>query len=278
MNDHIFEHLRTTVSKLKNPDKFCVLMFDEISLQPALQYSKQLDFVEGFVDLGGGFRKNRFADHAVVFMIKGIRSGWKQPVFFFDFVKVQLLLIGLKVVAPIGDQGSTNRAAINTLLSDTRAECLRSGGGGRCRYFGYEQFYYLHFTQHGKEKVASWSHILQLYRIDQQQGLYRQCYKLTDEHVLPHKIRKMKVKIATQVFSHTVVGAMRSRTCYSPFVPKDSLYFFFFIILDPSANDTADLLLFFDMLFDSFNGSQVKSSIGKRLRCMVKHNSDHFQF
>ncbi|XP_025836406.1 uncharacterized protein LOC112906459 [Agrilus planipennis] len=200
-NDHIFEHLRTTVSKLKNPVKFCVLMFDELFLQPALQYSKRLDFVEGFVDLGGGFHKNRFADHAVVFMIKCIRSGIYQlsryqhsPECLRSGEQCRYLgyIIDGEEVVPIFDPPHLLKGIRNSLLTKD-----------------------IHFTQDGKEKVAIWSHILQLYRIDQ--GLYKQCNKLTNEHVLPHKIRKMKVKIATQVFSHTVAAAMRTRICYSPF-------------------------------------------------------------
>nr|CAI5821803.1 unnamed protein product [Callosobruchus analis] len=50
----------------------------------------------------------------------------------------------------------------------------------------------------GQTKVASWSHILELYRMDQQMGRFSQLHKLTDLHVLPQKIKKMKVKYCTQ--------------------------------------------------------------------------------
>nr|CAI5831904.1 unnamed protein product [Callosobruchus analis] len=43
----------------------------------------------------------------------------------------------------------------------------------------------LHFIEEGKEKVASWSHIMDLYRIDKEMGKFSQFTKLTDEHVVP---------------------------------------------------------------------------------------------
>jgi hypothetical protein len=57
----------------------------------------------------------------------------------------------------------------------------------------------LHFVQHGKKKVSSWSHVLQLYQLDKSRSVYNQFVKLTDEHVIPEKNRKMKVKNYKQV-------------------------------------------------------------------------------
>lgn len=48
----------------------------------------------------------------------------------------------------------------------------------------------LHFTQDGVRKVASWLHVLHLYRIEQAHGKYSLVPDLTDEHVLPQKIKK----------------------------------------------------------------------------------------
>jgi hypothetical protein len=52
----------------------------------------------------------------------------------------------------------------------------------------------LHFVQEGVEKVASWSHIERLYEVDKKQGVYSQFTKLTDEHVIPSKIKKNEGK------------------------------------------------------------------------------------
>lgn len=53
-------------------------MFDEIALQTGLQYNYKLNCVDGFIDLGGADRRAKFADHALVFLIKGI---WLFPLF-----------------------------------------------------------------------------------------------------------------------------------------------------------------------------------------------------
>lgn len=83
INKHVFHHLKTRVAKLKEIDKYCSLIFDEISLEPGVQYNKQLDCIEGIVDYGTDHREIKFADHALVFMIRGLFKKWKQPICFF---------------------------------------------------------------------------------------------------------------------------------------------------------------------------------------------------
>nr|CAD7463923.1 unnamed protein product [Timema tahoe] len=48
--------------------------------------------------------------------------------------------------------------------------------------------------------------------------------------------------------------------------------------LAPAAEDTADLLLFMDHLFDSVNGSSAVPIKGNNLRCAVTIKSDHEEF
>jgi hypothetical protein len=47
------------------------------------------------------------------------------------------------------------------------------------------------------------------------------------------------------------------------------------LYLAPEASSTADLLLFFDRLFDSVNGSASSGQPGKELRRLVTETSDH---
>jgi hypothetical protein len=133
INEHIFEQLQKTVGKLNVRDKYCVLMFDEVALDCGLQYNGGLDCIDGLVDLGGSERRANYADHALVFMVKGIYKNWKQPVCFTfcehttptaalailikDVVR-HVRQTGLHVVASISDQGSTNAAAIKALLNE----------------------------------------------------------------------------------------------------------------------------------------------------------------
>jgi hypothetical protein len=139
INQPIFSHLKDRVSKLKSIDKNCVLMFDEIALCPGLQYNIKTDSVDGFVDFGGANRRLAFADHALVFIVKGIHRKWKQTVCFTfcegttataELVNIlkqvirQIRDCGLRILCTISDQGATNQAAINKLLSETNAYFL----------------------------------------------------------------------------------------------------------------------------------------------------------
>lgn len=45
-----------------------------------------------------------------------------------------------------------------------------------------------------------------------------------------------------------------------------------------AAEGTADFLLLFDKLFDSFNGSTIKPEHGETLRCAISKGSEHHKF
>ncbi|KAH1021728.1 hypothetical protein HUJ04_011212 [Dendroctonus ponderosae] len=183
-------------------------MFDEIALQLGLQYNYKLDC--GFVDLGGADRRPKFADHALVFLLKGIRKKWKQPICFtfcegttqiadlINLIKSVVCKVcetGLSIVATVSDQGATNAAAIRSLIQDTQRLCIRKGVDNR--------------YQDGVRKVASWDHLVQLYRMDSNFANFSLICKLTDEHVLASKLKKMSVKHCTQEFSKTVASVMK---------------------------------------------------------------------
>jgi hypothetical protein len=81
INIHILNTLKKQVEKLPEIDRTCALLFDEISLQPFLQYNKKYDALDGFENYGAE-RKLKLADHAMVFMVKGLATKWKQPLMY----------------------------------------------------------------------------------------------------------------------------------------------------------------------------------------------------
>jgi hypothetical protein len=120
INESIFNHMKKRVSDMETIEKLCVLMFDEISLSPGLEYNSRTDSVEGFVDSGGSDRRLAFADHALTCMVKGIYKKWDQSVCFTfcerttstnQLSKIlkelirQLRSYGLIVLGKISDQG-----------------------------------------------------------------------------------------------------------------------------------------------------------------------------
>lgn len=137
---HIFKNLETVSENMNLQDKVCVLLFDEISISPNLIYKKNSDYIEGFEDLGDGLRKPIIADHACVFMLRGLKTKWKQPIGFLfcqstvkshDLVVVLKKIInlvlksGLELVGTVCDQASTNVSAINILRRETQEKCDR---------------------------------------------------------------------------------------------------------------------------------------------------------
>lgn len=77
LGTEMLHKLSNRVSKMKEIDRVCSLIFDELVLDRAN------DKVIGYVDLGPFGRKNIIANHALVFMVSGLHKLWKQPVAFF---------------------------------------------------------------------------------------------------------------------------------------------------------------------------------------------------
>ena len=107
-------------------DKVCVLMWDEVSLKMHLQYCYQKRTVIGFENWGMN-RTRKYADHALVFMLRGIKTGWKIPLAYNFFsaqtthdqltkcikeVMTAVTKAGYKIAATVCGQGSSNMRAI----------------------------------------------------------------------------------------------------------------------------------------------------------------------
>lgn len=127
--------LKENVKSLKPQHRFCSILFDEVSLSASLHYNSNEGIIYGFEENSSG-RTQQFADHSLVFMVKGIVKNFKQPI-CYTFCKSttnrndlahQIREVikavhstGLKVISTICDQGATNSAAINILMNDTKA-------------------------------------------------------------------------------------------------------------------------------------------------------------
>jgi hypothetical protein len=58
-------------------------MFGEMSIRESLHFNQKFDCIEGFEDCGSQSRTCNIANHALVFMICGLRRKWKQPVAYY---------------------------------------------------------------------------------------------------------------------------------------------------------------------------------------------------
>lgn len=130
----IAKYLKQIVKDIKDErEKYVALIWDEISLQPAVFYNRRQDKIIGFEDWGMR-RTRKIADHAIAFYLRCLKSGNKMPLGYgfcesttktyqlIRCVKEWLFNIsasGLVPVAIICDQGGSNIATINSFIDET---------------------------------------------------------------------------------------------------------------------------------------------------------------
>jgi len=244
LSDCVFKNLEEKVTTFTDyREKYCVLLFDELKLSAGLHYNASTDTVEGLVD--NGFERNiNIADHAQVWLLKGIygQRPWKQPLLYtfcqgtssseniirmYKEIVQRCYDIGLIIIASICHQGSTNVKAINTMIFDSKRHAkaelkddiiiindikiiplydpphlfktFRNNFLTKdCKYISEDKIM----------RIAKWSHIVDTYIIDKSRGSNGFLEKINDCHVLSQKIKKMKVRYCTQVFSNTYAKTM----------------------------------------------------------------------
>ena len=140
-NEALFDNLKAKVKGLKQQEKLCVLMFDEISIEPHISLNTHSKEFEGFEDFGEK-KSEKIADRALVFMIKGIKREWKQPLLYtfssgpvktIDLARIIKQVVkqcqdaGLKIIASVSDQGTNNQAVINFLMKSSIGTYVQIG-------------------------------------------------------------------------------------------------------------------------------------------------------
>jgi hypothetical protein len=131
LNEEVLAHLRSVVNNFQcEEEKYCALLFDEMSIKPHLSYDSSQDKILGYVDHGHQGQQGILAKQALVFMVRGLRTKWKQPLcFYFSHgatpatvlvglikeVLAALKSMGLKTVATICDMGASNVKALHLL-------------------------------------------------------------------------------------------------------------------------------------------------------------------
>ncbi|CAK1584401.1 unnamed protein product [Parnassius mnemosyne] len=298
LNPLIFEHISNTTKKWDTKQKLCTIVFDEVSLTPHLTFNEKDDIINGFVDIAGE-RKLKYCDHALVFMLRGICSPWRQSVAFYfcegtvsaaelqcilKQIVPQVIRTGLIPLGLVCDQGSTFRTAIRRLREDTirrrNIQGVHDDGSVNIADHDLSIFFdpphllkglrnnFLNKDIIWEEKTASWKDIEFIFDLDSKLGHTRALPKLTAHHVDRQKIKKMKVSVAAQVFSARTAAMLKYTNALNYFHTANS---------DATMATTAEVVEFFDTLFDSVNGYPGGVQRGK-LRRAVKQNSQHHTF
>ena len=273
--------LKQRVQVMSESAKICTLIMDEMSLKSHLFYDISSDSIIGFESFGEGKTSNLVANSALVLMARGILSNWKQPVAFFtvneacnseklkdivDEALLQLELIGLKVVALVSDQGSNFLKFYETMRVTEDKPYLEMHGK---QYFTiFDPPHLLKSIRNNlmkyqflfDGKTATWSDIKAFFKKEQTLAI-RTAPKLTHRHISPPPFGKMKVKLATQVFSHSVSAGIYTYTTLGG--------------LHAEAIGTAQLLAKFDKIFDCCNSLSFKD--GKICRRPLTASSPHLK-
>ena len=209
-------------------ERHVVVSFDEMQVRPRLTYHPGQDRFEGFEDLGELGRTERPADHALVFMARGLKAKWKQPIGYFlscgptparvlqvllHSAVQQLREAGFVVTASVCDMGTPNQDLYRKL--GVTADCPSFLVDGVPVAALHDVPHLIKCVRNGllKHDVAvdgqelSWRHITVFYEEDKDRPI-RSAPKLIKAHLQPDAFKKMKVKLATQIFSRSTAAGM----------------------------------------------------------------------
>lgn len=122
--EEIFEFLKLKVACFKNnSDKHCMLVMNEMSITPSEIFDPSTNTIIGYATLGNHNDEKNIATHALVLMLAGIASRWKQIVGYYftgatlDGNKLNPIIceiikkaeeIGLRVHSVTSDMGAAN--------------------------------------------------------------------------------------------------------------------------------------------------------------------------
>jgi hypothetical protein len=234
--EQIIGLLKDKATRLNDKEKDCILCYDETAVKRSLLYNRFKDCIEGVQKIGSlPIDKFRIANQAMVFMVRGLNTNWKFPVSFHfsasSMTKVNLRAVlnqtlddleacGLKVRACISDQGANNVAVQKDLGSTMDKPYVNRGD---------KKLYFLNDSPHliknirnnlmkygyqvpykGERVIITWKLIEDFIDYDMACES-RLCPKLTKSHADPSHSEKMKVRLATQLFSRTVAAGIRTR-------------------------------------------------------------------
>ena len=282
-NEDIFNAIKLKFKSIDKLDKHCVLMFDEMALKSNLLYNKAKDCIDGFEDYGELGRTHVEADHALVFMARGITRNWKQPLGYFlvsgsvkptvlqSLVHICLSRLseaGLFVTTIVCDQGPTNRCFLEK-LEKVSVEQPYLIHDYRNIFVLYDPPHLLKNIRNNLKKKGfiwndhsiSWKYIEDFYTFDKSLSI-RMAPRLTDKHLQLPPFTNMRVNLAAQVLSHSVAAGINTLSVL--------------LKLESNAVYTAEFIENFDQLFNACNSSSIHSS--QKMGHAITKNTTHEQF
>lgn len=283
VHDHVKTFFAENVEKWPTRKKLCILIIDEMAIMKNFDYDLFNDQVIGYVD-DGLTRTHIPANQTVVAALKGLTHSWKQVIghwfshdkgkgtFLRDIIFQCIRMcneVGLILKVLISDQGSKNRN-VQRFLKITPDQPYFMNGDEKI-YFMYDPPHLIKSLRNNlmkynllwRQYIAKWTYIQSLYF---QQAKFRVNLipKITQRHIVfRNSFSKMKVKLATQIFSRSVYIAL--------------LVFISLNRLPATAIHTATCIKDFNDFFDCFNSTEFRKD-KFTLRYAMSQSSEHVSF
>ena len=80
---NILDALKTRCASMDDKTRLCAVVYDEMAIKQHMEYNNSSDRIEGFESIASNANSKYIANHAGVFMVKGLCFKWKQPVGYF---------------------------------------------------------------------------------------------------------------------------------------------------------------------------------------------------
>jgi len=247
----VLQWLKQKLADYKDYEKVCVLMVDEMQLKQRVEYDKSLHKVVGYVSPetlpsdAPQQDKEELASHAMVFMLRGLTSSWKQTVAYlysgmtfkkepyWQFMKQVIAAVeecGLIVQAVTSDMGPINVALWKHIgIQSTKTKVCSSiehpFNPDRTIHFLADPPHLLknlwnsvitHKISLSPQTIKKYglshdlvdsSYVKKLIEMQQNSEL-RIAFKLQNCHINPSQYEKMRVSLAAQFFSQSTASAL----------------------------------------------------------------------
>lgn len=260
----------------QNPEKtlWCALAIDEMAIRKMIEWDHNNNKYYGYINIGYDLDSESvpLATQALTFMVTCLNDTWKIPVGYFLIKsitaeqKARLVLqciqllqeCGIKVLTLTFDGAATNIAMCSHLgcnMKDSVSfKCAESD-----IYLWPDPCHSIKLLRNtigekkeimdGQNQIISWELIVKLLELQENEGLHLG-NKLKKDHVNYIK-QKMKVRLATQLFSTSVADALQY--CQDNGIPGFE-----------DCNGTITFLRVFNNLFDIFNSRNMRATGWKK--------------
>lgn len=285
-NREILKTLQAAAKAMSRQEKVVAILIDGMAIKPFIDYHAMSDRIYGFTD--DGIPKEdeqnsteRLATEAVVIMIRGLHSKFKQVIGYFLahatlgstrqkeilIEAVELLQnVGLYPVLAIMDQHPTNVKMVKELGISIKHPIFIVNNQEVVLMYDTPHIFkslrnnWLVKNVYFNRKIASFKYLRDLHRLDMRRTP-RLAPHLINKAIYPSTFDRMNVKLAVRTLSFTTSKAIETSISLG--------------LMSADASPTAEFINMFDQLFDVFNSRFIIDK-KKPNRSAITDNSDQW--